>query len=68
MITVKNIGKKLILGKDENNQWYKVVDRSVKLGDIVSLDKCIKLDELHNSVYNKREKILSVIASMPDVY
>lgn len=68
MIIVSNIGKKLILAKDENNQWYKVTDKSVKLGDVISSDKCIKLDERHNNVYNLGDKILNVIESMPDVY
>ena len=68
MIIVQNIGKKLILAKDENGQWYKVTDKSVSVGDVVSSDKCIKLSERHNSVYNMREKILKVIESMPDVY
>ncbi len=68
MVIVQNIGKKLILAKDENGQWYKVTDKSVSVGDVVSSDKCIKLSERHNRVYNKREKILKVIESMPNVY
>ena len=68
MIIVKNIGKKLILAKDENNQWYEVTDKSVKVGDVISSSNCIKLDDRHNNVYNLSEKILKKIESMPDVY
>lgn len=68
MIIVQSVGKEQTLARDESEKWYRVSDNSVKVGDIVSLDKCVKLSDLENNVYNSCCELISMAEKSPYIF
>ena len=68
MIIVQSVGKEQILARDENAKWYKVINKSVKVGDPVSEKDCNALSERFCRIYEKAIKLISICKANPDIY
>lgn len=68
MIIVQSISKEQSLARDENAKWYKVTNKSVKVGEPVSEKDCIVLSERLCRIYEKAIKLIAICKANPDIY
>ncbi len=65
MIIVDSVGKNQILAKNKSGQWFRVNDKSVKVGDIVPAKNCTKLPKSLCRLYNSVDELLKILESNP---
>ena len=66
MIIVQSVGKNIILARDENAQWYEVLDNSVTVGQSIDLHVCSKLNKKLCGIYENAIKLIEFCKANPE--